>query len=107
MTAIADRVSFLPTDDLLNASHAQNVVKHSLDGDVKELAISLLEGGWVEPITLNSLNHTLVGGHGRVMACDWLRNQSPEWFDHRKEKYEVRSAKYEARNAKQKMQVAL
>lgn len=83
MTAIADRVSFLPTDDLLNASHAHNVVKHSLDGDVKELAISLLEGGWVEPITLNSLNHTLVGGHGRVMACDWLRNQSPEWFDHR------------------------
>lgn len=83
MTAIADRVSFLPTDTLLTTFHEQNVVKHSLEGDVKELAISLLEGGWVEPVTLNSLNQRMVGGHGRVMACDWLRNQSPDWFDHR------------------------
>ena len=83
MPPILDRVSFAPTDDLLTAFHEQNVVVHSLDGDVKELALSLLDGGWVEPVTLNLLNHKLVGGHGRVMACEWLRNQSPDWFEHR------------------------
>lgn len=83
----APTVQWMPIPDLLGCFHPNNPVAH--DDDIPGLAESLLDAGWVEPITLNQRNGKLVGGHGRVMATDWLRQQNPEWFAHRFELWQV------------------
>ena len=77
------QTDWLPTEQLMTAFHPLNPIQHEVEGDVKDLALSLLEGGWVEPITLNQRNGRLVGGHGRVEAANWLMQQSESWFEHR------------------------
>lgn len=80
-------VDWLSTDELLAAFHPLNPNEHD-ELDVERTARSLLDAGWVEPITLNRLNRIIVGGHGRVMAADWLRQQSQAWFDHQYQRWE-------------------
>jgi hypothetical protein len=73
-------VGWMPTAGLKAAFHPLNPNVHP---DVPSLAISLLECGWIEPITLNLRNNLLVGGHHRVLAAEWLGNQAIAWFEHR------------------------
>jgi hypothetical protein len=83
----AATVEWRSVDDLLTCFHPNNPVAH--DKDIPDLAASLLQAGWVEPICLNQRNALIVGGHGRVMAADWLRQQNPEWFGHQFELWQV------------------
>lgn len=73
-------VGWHPTVELKAAFHPLNPNVHP---DIPALALSLLEGGWIEPVTLNLRNNLLVGGHHRVLAAQWLSAQSIDWFSHR------------------------
>ena len=73
--------------ELMAAMREDNPRLHSVDGDVKKLAASLLWGGWCELPSFNEENGQLIGGHGRVMACEWLIQQTREWFEAQWEKY--------------------
>lgn len=90
----AATAQWMPLDDVLTCFHPQNPIVH--DQDIPGLALSLLEGGWIEPVTLNQNNGKLVGGHGRSLAAQWLRQQAVEWFDHR---WELWSAEHKPTEA--------
>lgn len=79
-------VTVVPTTDLLKRFHPENPKEHDQDTDVQFIAQSLLEIGWATTLTLQE-NGSLLGGHGRVLAADWLRSQSQEWFDHQFKKW--------------------
>lgn len=79
-------VTVVPTDDLLKRFHPENPKDHDPEGDIQFIAQSLLEIGWATTLTLQE-NGNLLGGHGRVLAADWLRSQSQEWFDHQFKKW--------------------
>lgn len=84
----------MPTNDLLSSFDPENPRDHDTGdgGDVVRNAISLLEAGWVEiGVAYNANLQRLTGGHGRVMAADWLRNQSGDWFEDRWEKWLARN----------------
>lgn len=74
------QIGFIPLEDMLQASYELNPRQHSIDLDIRSLAHRLLALGWCEHITVNARNGKIVDGHGRVMACEWLSNQSEEWF---------------------------
>jgi hypothetical protein len=70
------------TAELLTSFHAENARIHSLepDGDVIKTARSILYAGWCELPSYNTSNGKLIGGHGRVLAAEWLMQQNKGWF---------------------------
>ena len=74
------QTAWMPTVELRSRFHPLNPNQYD---DIAGLALSLLDGGWVEPITLNTRNNLLVGGHHRVRAAEWLSQQAIPWFEHR------------------------
>jgi len=65
--------------DLMSALDPNNPRIHT--GDIPSLAIRLLHYDWQKLPTYNKRNKLLAGGHGRVMACEYLVQQSKEWFE--------------------------
>jgi len=63
---------------------------HSIapDGDVIKTARSLLFAGWCELPSYNQANNTLIGGHGRVLACEYLIQQNRPWFEEQWTEYQ-------------------
>lgn len=81
-------VVWMPTARLKEAFFELNPRIHTLDTDVKGLALRLLDAGWMEiGISYNEQTERLVGGHGRVEACLWLAEQDEDWFADRWEKW--------------------
>lgn len=74
------QTGFLPLEDLLNAFYEDNARQHSLELDLEDLAMRLLALGWCEHVTYNQKLNRIVDGHGRVLACKWLSERSPDWF---------------------------
>jgi|GEM_PF-6606426 len=74
------QTGFLPLEDMLNAFWEDNARQHSLELDLEDLAMRLLALGWCEHITYNQKLNRIVDGHGRVLACKWLSERSPDWF---------------------------
>lgn len=62
------KVTYEPTDKLL--PYVMNVKDHS-DRQVKELAASIVEFGFYNPILLRD-DYTVVAGHGRLLAAERL-----------------------------------
>ena len=65
--------------DLMAALDPDNPRIHT--GDIPSLAIRLLHYDWQKLPTYNKRNGLLAGGHGRVMACEYLVQQNKEWFE--------------------------
>jgi hypothetical protein len=65
--------------DLMSALDPDNPRIHT--GDIPSLAIRLLHYDWQKLPTYNKRNGLLAGGHGRVMACEYLVQQPKEWFE--------------------------
>jgi hypothetical protein len=74
------QTGFLPLEDLLDAFYEDNARQHSLELDLEDLAMRLLALGWCEHVTYNQKLNRIVDGHGRVLACKWLSERSPDWF---------------------------
>lgn len=72
------------------ALHPDNPRVHSIEpeGDVIKTALSLLHAGWCELPSYNVANNLLIGGHGRVLACEFLMQQTKEWFGSEWQKYQ-------------------
>jgi hypothetical protein len=75
------QTGFMPLEDMLGAFFEDNARQHSIDMDIADLGKRLLALGWCEHVTYNARLGKIVDGHGRVLACRWLSEQSPEWFD--------------------------
>jgi len=67
--------------ELMAALDPDNPRIHTTKTDIPTLALRLLHYDWQKIATYNKRNKLLVGGHGRVMACEHLVQQSKEWFD--------------------------
>jgi hypothetical protein len=65
--------------DLMTALDPDNPRIHK--GDIPSLAIRLLHYDWQKLPTFNKQNKLLAGGHGRVMACEYLVQKNKEWFE--------------------------
>ena len=87
-----------PVAEMMAAMREDNPRIHSVDGDVKKIAQSLLWADWCELPSLNEDNGQLIGGHGRVMACEWLIQQTREWFDAQWELYRTSDPAISANN---------
>jgi len=85
MTKVSTQVK--PIEQLLSAFYQDNPRSHSLDTDITILAERLLSAGWCEHVTYNDRNKTIVDGHGRVLAAEWLSQQDPEWFNFKLSQY--------------------
>jgi len=79
-------VFWLPIDDAIARKDPENTRDHDPEGDIPKIVDSLLEFGWLQVITVQG-DGLVVGGHGRIDACEFLRKQSPEWFEMRWEKW--------------------
>lgn len=71
--------------DLMAALDPDNPRIHT--GDIPSLAIRLLHYDWQKLPTYNKRNGLLAGGHGRVMACEYLVQQSKEWFEEQYDRF--------------------
>ena len=71
--------------DLMAALDPDNPRIHT--GDIPSLAIRLLHYDWQKLPTFNKRNGLLAGGHGRVMACEYLVQQPKEWFETQYDRY--------------------
>ena len=71
--------------DLMTALDPDNPRIHK--GDIPSLAIRLLHYDWQKLPTLNKRNKLLAGGHGRVMACEYLVQKNKEWFEDEWERF--------------------
>jgi len=93
-----DEVTYKGTIELLNAFHPENPRDHSIEpgGDVEKTAISLLHAGWCELPSYNARNDKLIGGHGRVLACEYLMQQNKEWFAEQWQQYQEINPKADA-----------
>jgi hypothetical protein len=67
--------------DLMMALDPDNPRIHKVDRDIPSLAIRLLHYDWQKLPTYNKRNRLLVGGHGRVMSCQYLVQQNKAWFE--------------------------
>jgi hypothetical protein len=74
-----------PLADLMAALDPDNPRVHT--GDIPSLAIRLLHYDWQKLPTYNKRNKLLAGGHGRVMACEYLVQQPKEWFEAQYDRY--------------------
>jgi hypothetical protein len=72
--------SWMPLEEIVDCFYRDNPRSHSLDGDIKRTANRLLSVGWLEHVTFNETNRKIVDGHGRVLAAQWLSEQSSDWF---------------------------
>lgn len=79
-------VFWLPIDEAIARKDPENTRDHDPEGDIPKIVDSLLEFGWLQVITVQA-DGLVVGGHGRIDACDFLRKQSDEWFEMRWEKW--------------------
>ena len=77
-------------------------------GDIPSLAIRLLHYDWQKLPTYNKRNGKLAGGHGRVMACEYLVQQSKEWYQEQYDRYLIshKNQLTEAEFAKAKIRFA-
>lgn len=73
-------IEHIPTVQLMSCLHEENPRDHSWDDDLPKLVRSLLWAGWCELPSYNAANNKLIGGHGRVITCEWLIQQNKEWF---------------------------
>lgn len=71
--------------DLMTSLDPDNPRIHT--GDIPSLAIRLLHYDWQKLPTYNKRNGLLAGGHGRVMACEYLVQQPKEWFKTQYDRY--------------------
>jgi hypothetical protein len=71
--------------DLMSALDPDNPRIHT--GDIPSLAIRLLHYDWQKLPTYNKRNGLLAGGHGRVMACEYLVQQPKEWFEEQYDRF--------------------
>jgi hypothetical protein len=71
--------------DLMTALDPDNPRIHK--GDIPSLAIRLLHYDWQKLPTFNKRNGLLSGGHGRVMACEYLVQKGKEWFQEQFDRY--------------------
>ena len=71
--------------DLMTALDPDNPRIHK--GDIPSLAIRLLHYDWQKLPTYNKRNKLLAGGHGRVMACEYLVQKDKEWFQEQFNRY--------------------
>jgi hypothetical protein len=79
--------------ELIASLDPENPRSH--DADIPGLAMRLLRNGWQKLPTYNKQLKKLVGGHGRVYACQWLIQQPKEWFEmHWGEWLEQNSGRY-------------
>lgn len=74
------------TDFLMQHLNEENPRDH-FEEDIKDIALSLLRTGWAEIGVCRQQDGPLLGGHGRVMAADWLLKQDPDWFEHEWKKW--------------------
>lgn len=83
--------------ELMASLDPDNPRIHTVDTDLVGLALRLLHNGWQKIPTWNRRNKKLVGGHGRVMACEYLVQQNKEWFADQWQLWEIPNAsKYSA-----------
>ena len=71
--------------DLMTALDPANPRIHK--GDIPSLATRLLHYDWQKLPTYNKRNKLLAGGHGRVMACEYLVQKNKEWFEDEWERF--------------------
>jgi len=82
-----------PIAEVMQLLDADNPREHN--SDLESLALRLLFNDWQKLPTLNTNLNRLVGGHGRVMACNDLIQQSKQWFlDRWYEWYQENSGHY-------------
>lgn len=62
------KIEYLPTDDLV--PYVNNSRTHT-DSQVKQIAASIQEYGFTNPVLINEKG-TIIAGHGRVMAAEFL-----------------------------------
>lgn len=74
--------------ELIARLDEENPRIHSVDTDIIGLAIRLLHHGWCKYPTYNEKLGKVVGGHGRILACEWLAQQPNAWFDEQWESWE-------------------
>lgn len=86
---IAEKIEYRDLDSLI--PHARNSRKHS-DAQVSQIAASMKEWGWTNPVLIDESN-TILAGHGRVLAAKKLGIKSAPvivadgWSDEKKRAY--------------------
>ncbi|MBW4660971.1 MAG: hypothetical protein KME15_20030 [Drouetiella hepatica Uher 2000/2452] len=73
--------------ELMARHHEDNPRVHGWDADLPKLVRSLLFSGWCELPSYNENNDRLIGGHGRVMAAEWMIQQTKAWYEEQWQSY--------------------